>query len=210
MKNGKFVLTVCVLSGMMAVNGCALIVQKGRRSDLEKIESLERELDRLRTARANLEDKLKNEIENEFVKLEMQEKGLVITVLGEVLFDPGKAKLRSESFGILDQIANLLQSEVSGHKVGIEGHTDSTPIKHSGWKSNWELSAQRALSVLHHMADNGIAPERLSVIGYGEYQSVASNSTREGRQLNRRVEIVVYPNNTISKKDVQDYNDSFK
>jgi len=210
MKSGKIFATVFVLSGMMALNGCALIVQKGRRSDLEKIESLERELDRLRTARANLEGQLKNEIENEFVKLEMQDRGLVITVLGEVLYDPGKDKLRPESFGILDQIAGLLQNEVRDYKVAVEGHTDSTPIKHSGWKSNWELSAHRALSVVHHMIGKGVVPERLTASGCGEFQPVASNSTREGRQLNRRVEIVVFPKNKISKKDVQDYNEFFK
>ena len=75
----------------------------------------------------------------------------------------------------------------------IEGHTDNQPIKYSGWKSNWELSAHRALSVLHHLKDTGIAPERLSAIGYGEYRPVASNQSTQGQQLNRRVEIVILP-----------------
>ena len=84
--------------------------------------------------------------------------------------------------------------------IGIEGHTDNEPIEYSGWKSNWELSTARALSVLHYLADQeGIAPQRLSAVGYGEYKPVASNDTKEGRRLNRRVEIVILPK--ITKVD---------
>jgi len=82
----------------------------------------------------------------------------------------------------------------------IEGHTDKVPIKRSGWKSNWELSTARALSVLHYLEkDEGISPERLSAIGYGEYRPVASNDSRDGRKQNRRVEIVILPNVTKVK-----------
>jgi chemotaxis protein MotB len=78
--------------------------------------------------------------------------------------------------------------------VGIEGHTDNEPIRHSGWKSNWELSANRALSVLHYLVDNrGISPTRLSALAYGEFHPVTSNDAKQGRQLNRRVEIVILP-----------------
>ena len=91
-------------------------------------------------------------------------------------------------------MAEVLNTTVRDLNVGIEGHTDNEPIKHSGWKSNWELSAARALSVLHYMADNhGVEPSRLSAIGYGEYHPVETNDTREGRQNNRRVEIVIIP-----------------
>ena len=123
----------------------------------------------------------------------MEERGLVITVLAEVLFDSGKTELRQESFPILDKVAKILKEELRSHNVGIEGHTDNQPIKYSGWKSNWELSTHRALSVLHYLEEKGISPARLSAIGYGEYRPVASNDTPEGRQLNRRVEIVVLP-----------------
>ena len=78
--------------------------------------------------------------------------------------------------------------------IGIEGYTDDVPIKYSGWKSNWELSTARSLSVLHFLVnEKGISPERLSAIGFGEYRPVASNDTKEGRKLNRRVEIVIQP-----------------
>ena len=78
--------------------------------------------------------------------------------------------------------------------IRIEGHTDNVPISKSGWKSNWDLSAARAVSVLHYIVDeHNIEPTRLSATGYGEYHPVDSNETKEGRQRNRRVEIVILP-----------------
>ncbi|MBN1913294.1 MAG: OmpA family protein [Candidatus Omnitrophica bacterium] len=94
----------------------------------------------------------------------------------------------------MDKVARVLKEEAARFNIGIEGHTDNVPIKHSGWKSNWELSTARSLSVLHYLADNkGISPERLSSIGYGEYHPVATNATSEGRKMNRRVEIIIMP-----------------
>ena len=87
----------------------------------------------------------------------------------------------------------MLNTTVSDLNVGIEGHTDNRPIKKSGWKSNWELSTARALSVLHYLSEKSVAEPRLAAIGYGEYKPVASNDTKEGRQKNRRVEIVILP-----------------
>lgn len=199
------------------LSGCALVIQKGRRSDLDKIKTLsgevtgleeevtglEEELKELKGAKALLESRLADEIKDKQVKLEMQERGLVITVLGEVLFDSGKAVLREESFPILDKIGSVLKGQLLEHKIGIEGHTDDQPIKYSGWESNWELSAHRALSVLHHLEDRGIAPERMSVAGYSEYMPVASNQNPEGRQLNRRVEIVILPR-LVKKLDLEE------
>jgi chemotaxis protein MotB len=181
--------------------GCTFIFQKGRRSDVEKIEQLSQQLDKLNKAKSLLENALSKEIEDRQVKLEMMEKGLVITVVGDVLFDSGKAKIRPESYPILDKVATVLKENVPGLNVGIEGHTDNQPIKFSGWKSNWELSTARALSVLHYLVEEkNISPERVSALGYGEYRPVASNSTRESRQMNRRVEIVILPQFTTTKE----------
>ena len=181
--------------------GCTFIFQKGRRSDVQKIEELSQQLDELNQAKRLLENTLSKEIQDKQVKLEMMEKGLVITVVGDVLFDSGKAKIRPQSFPILDKVATVLKENVPELNVGIEGHTDNAPIRFSGWKSNWELSTARALSVLHYLVEEkNISPERASAIGYGEYRPVASNSTKEGRQLNRRVEIVILPQFTKTKE----------
>lgn len=190
---------ILIVIFLLFLNGCTIVFQKGRRSDIEKIEILESELQELRGAKGLLEDRLSQEIEDKKVKLTLVRKGLVITFVAEVLFNSGKAKLRNDSLPILDKVVEVLKETVPANKVGIEGHTDNEPIKHSRWKSNWELSSQRALSVVHHLERRGIVSGRLSAIGYGEYQPVASNDTVEGRQLNRRVEIVILPRTAKEK-----------
>ena len=162
---GKKSLSLLILL-VFSLSGCAVIFQKGRRSDIEKISSLEQELDDLRGARSILEQRLASEIKDKQVRLSMAEKGLVITFVAEVLFDSGKAKLKKDSFPILNKVVDILKENVPGNDIGIEGHTDNEPIKFSRWKSNWELSAQRALSVLRYLEKEGIEPGRMSVIGY--------------------------------------------
>jgi chemotaxis protein MotB len=190
----RFLKTAFIIFLGVTLAGCTFIIQSGRRSDVRKIEDLSRQLDELSRTKRLLEGRLAGEIQDKQVKLEMMEKGLVITVVGDLLFDSGKAKIRLEAYPLLDKVARVLKENVPQYNVGIEGHTDNDPIKYSGWKSNWELSSARALSVLHYLVnEKGILPTRLSAIGYGEYRPVASNDTKEGRQLNRRVEIVILP-----------------
>ncbi len=187
--------TIFILLGisLLFLNGCTIVFQKGRKSDIEKIQVLESELEKLSATKSILATRLAQEIADQKVRLGMAEKGLVITFVAEVLFDSGKAKLREESLQILDKVIRILKETVPFNKIGVEGHTDNEPIKHSRWKSNWELSSQRALGVVHYLEKRGIASRRLSAIGYGEHQFIASNDTVEGRQTNRRVEIVILP-----------------
>ena len=195
MKNLVSVLgVVLVICFSVTVSGCAVGFYKGRPSDKAKIEELKDELARLREAKSLLEDRLSSEIASDKVQLSMEDRGLVITFVAEVLFNSGKADLRSEGEDILKKVALVLRQEVSGNDIGVEGHTDNDPIKYSGWKSNWELSTARATSVLHYLVDSGsLDPENLSATGYGEYRPVASNATDKGKQENRRVEIIIKP-----------------
>ncbi|MDP8266105.1 MAG: OmpA family protein [Candidatus Aceula meridiana] len=191
----------------VSLTGCTVVFQKGRTSDIQKISHLKREISDLERAKLELEDRLRGEINDKEVSIEMLEKGLVITFVSEVLFNSGKAKLRNDSFEKLDKIAGVLKTTVSDLNVGVEGHTDNVPIAKSGWKSNWELSSARAMSVLHYLVDEqSLRPDRLSATGYGEYQPVASNDVKEGRQKNRRVEIVILPNTIKKKTSVQGEN----
>lgn len=197
-----FFKTVLILFLIFSLAGCTFIFQKGRRSDAQKIEELSAQLDELSRSKSLLEQKLGAEINDKQIKLQMMEKGLVITVVGDLLFDSGKAKIKSEAYPLLGKVSSVLKDNMAQFNVGIEGHTDNLPIKHSGWKSNWELSTARALSVVHYLAkEQGISPERLSAIGYGEYRPVASNETKDGRKQNRRVEIVILPNVSKVKGD---------
>ncbi len=188
------------------LTGCSVIFQSGRRQDIQKIANLQDENQRLANEKSELErakneseSRLRGEINNDQVKVEMGDRGLVITFLAEVLFDSGKAKLKDNSLETLSKVAGVLNTTVKDLSVGIEGHTDNVPITKSNWKSNWELSSARALSVLHYMVgEQSIDPNRLSATGYGEYRPVADNEVAEGRQKNRRVEIVIIPR-TVKK-----------
>jgi chemotaxis protein MotB len=192
---------------VFSLSGCTLIFQKGRRKDVAKITKLKSELSELERARTELEDRLRREIDDREVSVEMMERGLVITFVAEVLFSSGKDTLREESLQTLSKVANVLNTTVRDLNVGVEGHTDNVPIKYSRWKSNWELSGARALSVLHYLAEeHDVNPVRLSATGFGEYHPVASNADPSGQQKNRRVEIVILPKISKESAAVQSEN----
>lgn len=196
----KINFTVFILVIGLAVSGCTIIFQRGRRSDVEKIDELSVQLDQMTSAHNLLSERLKQEISDKQVRLEMAERGLVITFVADILFDSGKDAIKPEAFATLDKVTRVLNENLSDFTIGVEGHTDTQPIKFSGWKSNWELSAHRALSVLYYLAQGGVSEGRLSAIGYGEFRPVASNEDKEGMRLNRRVEIIVLPKITKVKK----------
>ncbi|MEM7816994.1 MAG: OmpA family protein [Candidatus Aenigmatarchaeota archaeon] len=191
---GKGIYIFIVMFFIFVINGCATLSKSKKRLDSEKIASLEKEIEELRKTKEILEKKLESEIKDNQIKLNVEEKGLIITIVAEVLFDSGKAVLKKESLPILDKVAKVFTEEIPQYNISIEGHTDNQPIRYSGWKSNWELSSHRALSVLHYLEEKGVEPKRLSAVGYGEYHPIASNETPEGMRLNRRVEIIVLPN----------------
>lgn len=189
----RFISIVISLFLVWTITGCSINIYKGRPEDLDRISELRGKLEELEDAKALLEERLKGEINDKQVKLDITKRGLVITFVNEVLFDSGKAVLREEARPILDKVVGVIKEKVADRYIGIEGHTDNQPIKYSGWKSNWELSTARATAVLHYLEDGGIEPAKLQATGFGEYRPVASNNTKAGRQENRRVEVVVLP-----------------
>jgi chemotaxis protein MotB len=118
---------------------------------------------------------------------------MVIHLPQDVLFGSGSATLGAEGRQTLAEVGGVL-AELSDRTFQVEGHTDNVPIAGAPFASNWELSSARALSVVRVLADAGVPPENLSGAAYGEFQPVASNDDREGRRLNRRIEIVMLPN----------------
>ena len=186
---------------MMA--GCAInfakrspwdIQQLAELSDqLEQFKTLARmkqeEADQLRKAKGLMEEKLSRSE----ASVGYDERGLVTRLVNQVLFDSGKADLRRGAYPVLDKVAQVLE-QVSEQPVGIEGHTDNVPIKVSRWSDNHELSVARANAVMSYLVEkHDIDSARLTAVGYGEDRPIASNSTAEGRQKNRRVEIVILP-----------------
>lgn len=148
------------------------------------IDDLKREIDQLKKDLANRPE----------VKVDESKGKIRFTILNEVLFDSGKDKLKPEGKQVIDAVADIVKQRYADREVNVEGHTDADPIKVSGWKTNWELSAARSLAVVHYLIGNGkVAPEKMSGQAFSQYRSIASNETPEGKAQNRRAVIVVMP-----------------
>ena len=117
----------------------------------------------------------------------------VFTVSGGVLFESGSADLKRSAESTLRLIAMEIRRKMNNDphwQIRVEGHTDNVPINTPIYKSNWELSTARAVSVVRFFVKNGyFKPDQLQAMGYGEHKPIASNETSWGRQKNRRVEI---------------------
>jgi chemotaxis protein MotB len=104
-----------------------------------------------------------------------------------------QAPRASAADNTIKQVTQILAG-IEGRKFQVTGHTDNIPIKSAKFKSNWELSTQRAVEVVKYMMNAGMDPKRLSAAGYADTLPISDNGTDEGRRQNRRIEIVVVPN----------------
>lgn len=117
---------------------------------------------------------------------------LTVTLPNEILFSPGKASLKTATNSDLNHIVSVIKSKYNGREVDVVGHTDSDPIKKSKWKDNWQLSSERALTVLRYLNDHGIEAKLVRAVACGQSRPKAVNTTAAGKAKNRRVEIVVH------------------
>lgn len=194
-------IALVLLVALLTTQGCAFRFYKKNPKDKETIDQLATEVENLKKLRAEekrqfaeIEGMLRKELKGQKVKLDMEKRGLVITLADNILFDSGKAKIKSEAYPVLNKIADVIKSKARDKTIGIEGHTDNVPITHSGWKSNMELSTARANNVYQYLiAKGGMDPAKLTTIGYGEFRPIATNDIPSGRAKNRRVEIVILP-----------------
>ena len=117
--------------------------------------------------------------------------GLVVSLLTDrALYDSGSANLRPQTEGLLDQVGNVLRR--TNPEIRVEGYTDNVPINTAAYPTNWELSAARAAGVTRYLVDHEhINPSKISLAGYGEFRPKHENASDVGRQLNRRVDIVI-------------------
>jgi len=136
-----------------------------------------------------LNESLKDLIDSEDVSIKQGEDWIELEMKSNVLFFSGEARLANSAVPIIGKVATILRS--STNLIQVEGFTDNNPISTNRFPSNWELSAARAASVVHLLDRYGLKPNRMSAIGYGEFQPIADNATLEGRQKNRRVVLVV-------------------
>ncbi len=126
---------------------------------------------------------------NNDITLSDDERGVALTFHGNILFDPGKTTLRKEAYPVLDVIADAI--EKCPNDILIMGHSDNTPIKDEIYRSNWELSAYRGISVLDYLLmKKRLSPFRFTVGGSGSSRPLYPNVNQKNRSLNRRVEIV--------------------
>lgn len=139
----------------------------------------------------NVEKLLRDNIaQSKSVNIEKTDRGILIRVKNNVIFDEGSAQIKQNAQKTLDEIVTVLTK--IDNPVIIEGHTDSTPIKNGLFPSNWELSTARATNIISYIVKKGIiSPKRLSAVSYGEYMPIGDNTTISGRMLNRRVDIIV-------------------
>jgi chemotaxis protein MotB len=134
------------------------------------------------------------DVKSNKITITSDERGLIITLLSDNFFEEGSAELNiNDTRETLLRLADFFRSdELKGRRFRIEGHTDSTPVaENSIFPSNWELSATRAVNVLHYLADYGVRENDFSVAGYSDTRPKFSNDTAEGRAYNRRVDIVI-------------------
>ena len=103
-----------------------------------------------------------------------------------------RAGLASMAFTLIDKVAKILKP--FDNPIHVEGFTDDQPIRTAQFPTNWELSAARAASIVRMLAMQGVNPQRLASVGYGEFQPLADNATAEGRTRNRRVVLVISRN----------------
>jgi chemotaxis protein MotB len=188
---------------LVAANGCAVTFAKRSPWDIQQLAELSDQLEQFKTlARLKAEEAdelrrakelMEGRLGSNEASVGYDERGLVTRLLDQVLFDSGKAELRSGAFPVLDKVAQVLK-EVEDQPVGIEGHTDNVPIQRSGWADNKALSYARANAVADYLVEkHGIDSGRLMTIGYGEDKPIADNDSAGGRQQNRRVEIIILP-----------------
>lgn len=136
------------------------------------------------------------------LKVEVRDNRMLIQLPGDVLFDSGSDKLKPRGREILTAVAAVIRGdpELSKREFQVAGHTDSKPLRGGSYQDNWGLSAMRSRSVLVFLTTpeagggGGLDPKNWSASGYADTDPVANNDTDEGREKNRRVELVVMPN----------------
>lgn len=158
----------------------------------------ESEVDELLEEAASEQQKMykyvKKYIEDEklgaYVEILENERGIVIQLRDNILFETSSADLRPNSKLLLDKISTLIDE--LPNNILVEGHTDNRPINTAKFKSNWELSVTRAVNVVRYFTETkGLNAKKFSAAGYGEYHPIAPNDTEANMQKNRRVNILI-------------------
>ena len=148
-----------------------------------------------KAAYADLERTFQREIAAKEVALQRLAHGVSLTITDRILFPSGTADIVGDGVQVLNRIAGVLE-RFPGQRVRIEGHTDDVPIGpalRGRYPSNWELSTARATAMVKYLVARGVAASRMAAAGYADTRPVAPNTTEAGREQNRRIEVVLVP-----------------
>jgi chemotaxis protein MotB len=138
-------------------------------------------------------------VKKDMVTIRRSDFWIEVEMKTDILFPSGSARLADNAVNIIEQLGAVLAP--FPNPIRVEGHTDNKPIKTAVFYSNWELSAARAGSVVRVLANHGVGPDRLAVIGYGEQRPLKGNDTEDGRNANRRVVIVILSTELMRQAD---------
>jgi chemotaxis protein MotB len=168
----------------------------------QTLQATQGEIEQLRQQRADVErrlamvkeltQKFKAMIDTGKLKLIERRGRMIVKMPAEVLFASGSAELSPDGKNTLAQVAGVLKGDPK-RRLMVAGHTDSQPIADADYRSNWELSAERAVTVTEFLIAAGLRPQNLSAAGFSQYDPIASNGSVEGRKDNRRIELVIEP-----------------
>ena len=183
------------LSGAMSVleGGTKTEISKQRIQESTPIESQDETsqvVNRVEQAAGDANEMME-QVQGSTITVEEAQEGFVISLPAALLFKPGSATIENQdALLFLKRVALIIEELPNEMQVSVQGHTDDIgPGQTSPFKDNWELSVARAISVLHELLLDGVEPNRISASGYGEFQPVATNATKSGREKNRRVEL---------------------
>ncbi|MCB9331703.1 MAG: OmpA family protein [Lewinellaceae bacterium] len=141
----------------------------------------------------NLKSVLSEGIEDKDVEVKVDKTVVFVNLSDKMLYQSGSSNLTPRAIEVLGKIARIVESRPE-LEVMVEGYTDNVPIKNNCIEDNWDLSVKRATSVVRALQKNySIDPNRLIAAGRGEYNTLASNDTAEGRATNRRTRIIILP-----------------
>jgi chemotaxis protein MotB len=158
----------------------------------KRTEALAQEISTVTNTQQRLESEMRAALQSRDIAISELQGKLTVNILDRILFDSGEATLKPEGMQVLNQVAKVL-ARFESRQVQVFGHTDNIPIR-LRYPSNWELSTARAVSAVRYLTEKaGVDPRRLSAVGCGEFQPIADNSTAEGRAKNRRIALVVLP-----------------
>jgi chemotaxis protein MotB len=150
----------------------------------------ERVLEEVARQAEEIREALKLEIEESLVSVETEQAKIIIRINEKGSFPSGSAQLNEDFYGVMVRISEAV-ARTPG-KVVVAGHTDDVPISTNRFRSNWELSSARAVTVVHALLDDpNIDPKRIAVEGHADSAPLVPNDSRENRAINRRVELVI-------------------